>query len=263
MGFQKVLIIQPTFSDYERACRIARPECIVTYHMLDRKNNFDIGPQELIDTSIRDKVEAVFICNPNNPTGRLLRYNDLMEIAQEMRKQQIYFIVDESFIEFSPGQSIADAVESNPYLVVLKSLTKFYGLAGLRLGYVIFPIHIADMLEECKEPWTVNTLAQAAGIAALNEGDFKERSIKLINGQKKVLEKGFKKLGIEYIPSYANYYLLFTPDAPKISEQLENRGVLVRGCSNFKGLDHRYLRVAVKSPKDNKTLLKYLEEFLA
>jgi threonine-phosphate decarboxylase len=263
MGFKKVLVVQPTFSDYERACRIARPECIVTYYMLDRSNDFDVRPQELIDTAVRNNVEAVFMCNPNNPTGRLLQYDGLTEIAQAMRKQKIYFIVDESFIDFSSGKSLADTVENNPYMIVLKSLTKFYALAGLRLGYGIFPIHIAKMLKECKEPWTVSTLAQAAGVAALDESDFKSRSMRLIIGQKRVLEKGFKNLGIDYIPSHANYYLLFTPDAPKIMEQLESSGILLKGCSNFKGLDYRYLRVSVKSPVNNKILLKYLKEFLA
>jgi threonine-phosphate decarboxylase len=263
MGFRKILIVQPTFSDYERACRIARPECIATYYILDRNNDFDVEPQALIDTAVINNVEAVFICNPNNPTGRLLQYDGLMEIAQAMRKQKSYFIVDESFIDFSSGKSFADIVEKNPYVIVLKSLTKFYALAGLRLGFGIFPIHIAKMLKECKEPWTVNSLAQAAGIAALNESDFKNRAMKLINGQKKVLEKGFKNLGMEFIPSHANYYLLFTPDAPKITEQLESNGILVRGCSNFKGLDHRYLRVSVKSQRDNKILLKYMKGFLA
>jgi threonine-phosphate decarboxylase len=178
-----------------------------------------------------------------------------------LRKQKVYFVVDESFIDFSSGKSFADTVETNPYIIVLKSLTKFYALAGLRLGYGIFPIHIAKMLRECKEPWTVSTLAQAASIAALKESGFKDRATKLINRQKKVLEKGFKNLGIEYIPSHTNYYLLFTPDAPKISEQLESKGILVKGCSNFKGLDHRYLRVFVKSPRDNKIFLKYMNEF--
>jgi threonine-phosphate decarboxylase len=263
MGFKRVLIVQPTFSDYERACRIARPDCITTYYILDRKNDFDVEPEVLINNSIRNDVEAVFMCNPNNPTGRLLPYDDLTEIAQALRKQKVYFIVDESFIDFSSGKSLADTVEMNPYLIVLKSLTKFYALAGFRLGYGIFPVHIAKMLRECKEPWTVSTLAQVASIAALNESDFKARATKLINGQKRVLEKGFKDLGIEYIPSHANYYLLLTSDATKITEQLESKGILVKGCSNFKGLDHRYLRVSVKSPRDNKILLKYMKELLA
>jgi threonine-phosphate decarboxylase len=145
--------------------------------------------------------------------------------------------------------------------MVLKSLTKFYGLAGLRLGCGVFPVHIARALNKCKEPWTVSTLAQAAGITALNENGFKDRSARFISEQKKILEKGFKRLGIDYIPSHTNYYLLFTPGAAEVAEYLEGHGILVRGCSNFKGLDHRYLRIAVKSSKDNKTLLKRLKEF--
>ncbi|HVN95671.1 MAG TPA: threonine-phosphate decarboxylase CobD [Syntrophorhabdaceae bacterium] len=262
MGFHKVMIVQPTFSDYERACRIARPECSVMYHILERKRNFDVEPQSLIDDAATERVEAVFLCNPNNPTGRLIDHDMLLDIAQEMRKRQIYLIVDESFMDFSVGRSVAHAVEKNPYLMVLKSLTKFYALAGLRLGYGIFPMHIAAMLRENKEPWTVNTLAQAAGVVALDENDYRERTKKLMSRQRGVFERGFRALGIEYVPSLANYFLLYIPDAPKIAEQLESKGILVRGCANFKGLDHRYLRVAVKSPKDNRSLLTSLKECL-
>lgn len=261
MVFKKVLIVQPTFSDYERACRIACPSCEVSYYMLDRTNNFDVESEKVIDISVKNRVEAVFLCNPNNPTGRLFPYDALMEIAREQRARQIYLIVDESFIDFSHGKSIADTVEQNPYLMVLKSLTKFYGLPGLRLGYGIFPMHIAQALNKCKEPWTVGTLTQAAGITALNENGFKDKSARFISGQKRILERSFKRLGIDYVPSHTNYYLLFTPDAAEVAEYLEGRGILIRGCSNFKGLDHRYLRVAVKSSRDNKTLLKYLKEF--
>jgi threonine-phosphate decarboxylase len=262
MGFQKILVVQPTFSDYERACKIARSQCIATYYMLERKNDFDIEPQKLIDNAIIENVEAIFMCNPNNPTGRLLGKNTFLEIAQIMRKQKIYLIVDESFIDFSDGESAADAVEKNPYLIVLKSMTKFYGLAGLRLGWGVFPVHIARMLREYKEPWTVSTLAQAAGIAALEESNYKDRTRKVMKMQRRFLEKGFERLGIDYIPSHANYYLLYIPHAPKTTERLANKGILVRGCSNFKGLDHRYLRVAVKSPKDNRLLLKHMKDCL-
>jgi threonine-phosphate decarboxylase len=168
--------------------------------------------------------------------------------------------VDESFIDFCPGESVAGNVQKNPYLIVLRSMTKFYALAGLRLGYGIFPLNIAGMLKELKEPWSVNTLAQIAGMAALGEDIYNERTIKIINKQKKALEKGLQRLGIDYIPSHANYYLLHTPKAGKIAEGLAQRGIVVRGCSNFKGLDHRYLRIAVKSQKENELLLKHMEE---
>jgi threonine-phosphate decarboxylase len=263
MGFQKVLIVQPTFSDYARACKIARTNCVIVDHILEKENGFVIEPQKLIDQAIDSTVEAVYLCNPNNPTGRLLEKDIILGITQMLRKQKIYLIIDESFIDFSSGESLSDAVGINPYLMVLRSMTKFYALAGLRLGWGVFPLHIAAMLRECKEPWSVNTLAQAAGIAALEEVSYKDKTRELIKKQRQILAKGLKDLGIEYIPSDANYYLFYTSHAQKIAEYLANNGILVRGCSNFKGLDHRYLRIAVKSPKNNRTLLKYMKDCFA
>jgi len=260
MRFQKILIPQPTFSDYERACRIACPECIVTDHMLEHKNSFDLEPGKFIDQTLSIKPDGVFICNPNNPTGRLIEKKTIIRIAEVMRKQKIYTIIDESFIDFCSGGSVTNEVENNPYLVVLKSMTKFYALAGLRLGYGIFPLHIAKVLRECREPWSVNTLAQAAGIAALDENAYREKTMKVLHKQKIILEKGLKGLGIDYIPSQANYYLLHTPRAKKLAKRLTQRGIMVRDCSNFKGLDHRYLRIAVKSQKQNILFLKHMEE---
>lgn len=260
LKFQKALIPQPAFSDYERSCRLAYPSCAITDYMLEKKNNFDIEPGKLLNKILSAKPDAVFLCNPNNPTGRLIRKEALLEIAEETKKQKSYLIVDESFIDFCPGLSVADKVEKNPYLIVLKSMTKFYALAGLRLGYGIFPIKIAGIMKENKEPWSVNALAQAAGIAALNEDKYKEKTIRIVNKEKKFLEKGLESLGIDYIPSQANYYLLCTPSARIIAEHLAQRGIMVRDCSDFKGLNHRYLRIAVKSQKENRLLLKYMEE---
>lgn len=263
MGFQKVLIVQPTFSDYARACKIARSNCIIVDHILEKKNGFVVEPEKLIDQAISSGVEAVYMCNPNNPTGRLLEKDAILGITQMLRKQKIYLIIDESFIDFSSGESLSDAVGVNPYLMILRSMTKFYALAGLRLGWGVFPLHIAEMLREYKEPWSVNTLAQAAGIVALEEVEYRDKTQELIKKQRQVLAKGFMDIGIEYIPSDANYYLFHSPDAQKIAEYLASNGILVRGCSNFKGLDQSYLRVAVKSPKDNRTLLKYLKDCFA
>ncbi len=260
LRFKKVLIPQPTFSDYERSCRLAYPSCAVTDYMLEKTNNFDIEPGNLLNNILNTKPDAIFLCNPNNPTGRLIEKEALLEIAEEAKKQKSYLIVDESFIDFCPGSSVADKVEKNPYLIVLKSMTKFYALAGLRLGYGIFSIKIAGMMKDNKEPWSVNTLAQAAGIAALNEDKYKEKTIKIVNKEKSVLEKGLQNLGIDYFPSQANYYLLYTSRARIIAEHLAQKGIMVRDCSSFKGLDHRYLRIAVKSKKENRLLLKHMEE---
>ena len=153
-------------------------------------------------------------------------------------------------------------VQHNPYLIVLRSLTKFYALSGLRVGYGVFPLNITETIKKHKEPWTVNTLAQTAGIAAFKDIEFKKKTFRVIKQEKDFLEKEFKRFEISYIPSEANYYLLRLNNAKEIISALRNKGILVRDCSNFKGLDGKYIRIAVKSRKDNVLLLNYLEQLL-
>jgi len=259
MHFRGVLIVQPTFRDYERACRIAYPECFVADYMVQSDQTFDIDPQILIDRAVGSRIDAVILCNPNNPTGRLLERDGLLAVAQALNTHGIYLVVDESFIDFTNTQSITRAVSANSHLIVLRSMTKFYALAGLRLGFGIFPIPIAKKIREYKEPWSTNTLAQAAGIAALNDKGYRDHTAKIMTRQKAFLEKGFRRLGIEFTPSAANYYLMSTPHARIFIEKLARKGIIIRDCSNFKGLDYRYLRVAVKSARHNRFLLECLE----
>ncbi|MEK7871756.1 MAG: aminotransferase class I/II-fold pyridoxal phosphate-dependent enzyme, partial [Nitrospirota bacterium] len=131
--------------------------------------------------------------------------------------------------------------------------------AGLRLGYAAFPLSLAKLIEDHKEPWTINTLAQRAGIVAVSDRSFRNETFRIIKKEKKFLEEGFEKLGIDYIPSAVNYYLIRTKKATDIIASLKNKGILVRDCSNFYGLDDSYIRVAVKSRRHNALLLKELK----
>ncbi|OPY72935.1 MAG: Threonine-phosphate decarboxylase [Syntrophorhabdus sp. PtaU1.Bin058] len=259
MKFKKVIMPAPTYGDYERACRVLM-QASVTHHMLKRDESFDIRTAGLIKAIRSGEADALFLCNPNNPTGRFVEKEDLLEIAEAAKKHRMYLIVDESFIDFVGTGSVVDAVERNPYLIVLKSMTKFYALPGLRLGYGVFPMGVARAIRRHQASWSVNTLAQAAGIAALDNEDYRKMTMEVIGKQKKVLEKGFSALNAYYVPSSANYYLLRLPNAGDVKGYLENKGILVRDCSNFKGLDHTYIRVAVKSSGQNKNLLKHMGE---
>lgn len=266
---ERVLIPAPTFSEYERACRSSN-ELRVTSYELRKKNNFDINTDAFIQTMdklvTRDSSPVTdvmaFLCNPNNPTGRALKKADVIKIADASKKLKYYLVVDEAFIDFMPEESVIKEVEKNPYLIVLRSLTKFYALSGLRIGYGVFPLNITETIKKHKEPWTVNTLAQTAGIAALKDVAYKKKTFRVIKQEKDFLEKEFKRLEISYIPSQANYYLLRFDNAKEIISILKNKGILVRDCSNFKGLDGKYIRIAVKSRKDNILLLNYLEQLL-
>jgi len=259
---RKVLIPAPTFSEYERACRTAGYKLRVASYKLKEKNNFDLDPDDFISSLVTYHLslpcDMAFLCNPNNPTGRLMKKEDVLKIAEAARGLKCYLVVDEAFIDFVPEESVIKEVQNNPYLIVLRSMTKFYALSGMRIGYGIFPQNILDTVKKHKEPWTVNTIAQTAGIAALNDAGYKNQTFKIMRNEKKVLEDGFKLLDITYFPSTVNFYLIKHENAQKIISSLRNRGVMIRDCSNFMGLDSSYMRIAVKSNKDNMKLLKEL-----
>ncbi len=251
---KRVIIPAPTFSEYERACLLSGAE--IRYFYLKTKNSFDIESERFIKAM--NGCDMAFICNPNNPTGRLIKNEELLEIAEAARQLKCYLVVDEAFIDFIPEHSIIKDVQGNPYLIVLRSMTKFYALSALRLGFGVFHPSVINMMWQNKEPWTVNTIAQIAGIAALKDNDYRKETFRIIHEGKNLMEQGLMGLSIDYIPSEVNYYLLKMPNAQQIISDLHKVYILTRDCSNFRGLDKSYIRVAVKSPEDINRLLKEL-----
>ncbi len=258
----RVLIAQPTFVEYERACTMAPRDCTVVPYPLRARDDFDTDPLAILHEAVRVSVDAVFLCNPNNPTGRTIEMDTMKEAATLAAAQRIYLIIDESFIEFTSAGSVIGLTADNPYLIVLRSMTKFYALPGLRLGWGVFPPKVARALDAIREPWSVNTLAQAAGIAALSLTAHRERTHAFLEKEKKRLERGFKTLGIDHVLSRTNYYLLRSRHCPRIVKGLKEQNILVRDCSNFKGLDETYIRVAVRKNRDNDILLKRMAALL-
>jgi threonine-phosphate decarboxylase len=261
---KRVLVTAPAFSEYEKACRMSGAS--VVRFELSRENNFTVDPDTFINTMAgagsgkRRKCDLAFLCNPNNPTGRLVKKRDILKIAEAARRLQSYFVVDEAFIDFCPGKSVISSVAKNPYLIVLRSMTKFYALAGLRLGFGVFPARAAEQLKQHREPWSVNNLALAAGKVLLSDAAYRDASLALIKREKGFLETRFKRLGISYLPSDANYYLLHFRNPGAIAAELEKKGILVRDCSNFNGLGKGYVRIAVRTRKENSILMKELAE---
>jgi threonine-phosphate decarboxylase len=279
---QKVLIPAPTFSEYERSVLINQESEVrnqksetteqgvhIKYLILKEKDDFKINPDEFITALQTPNPELnttpcdmAFLCNPNNPTGRLLRGDDVKRIADAAKEFKCYLIVDEAFIDFCADDSVIKDVRDNPYLIVLRSMTGFYALSGLRIGYGIFPQHLVERLKKYKEPWTINNLAQRAAVVALKDKVYRSETFKLIKGEKKFLEKSFRKIGIEFFDSDVNFYLLKINNANELCQQLKRKGILLRDCSIFRGLDSTYLRVAVKSHKENTILIKELTSIL-
>jgi threonine-phosphate decarboxylase len=188
----------------------------------------------------------------------LLKRDAVLAIAEAAERLSCYLVVDEAFIDFAPEHSMVHDVARYSHLIVLRSLTKYYALSGLRIGYGVFPRNVAGLLNGHKEPWTVNSLAQKAGSVALNDQAYQEKTVAVIEEGKQFFEKGFTNLGIEYIPSTVNYYLLRLLNARETISTLRKKGILVRDCSNFPGLDGSDVRVAVRSLAENAVLLKEL-----
>jgi threonine-phosphate decarboxylase len=223
LGPQKVLVPAPTFSEYERACRTAvsaEHRSGVEYFLLGKGDGFEINPDRFVD-SLKGKTNSShlapyssrpfdmsFLCNPNNPTGRLVGKEGVRMIADAAKDLGCYLVVDEAFVDFCGDASVIEYVADNPYLIVLRTMGNFYSLAGLRAGYGVFPLHLIEKLKQSKEPWSMNSLAQRAAAAALRDKVFREETFVLLQNEKRFLEKSFRKLGLKFFPSDANFYLL-------------------------------------------------------
>jgi threonine-phosphate decarboxylase len=268
---ETVLVTSPTFSEYERACR-ASNEFRVKRYELRKENNFAIEADAFISAMKGDsgselqtpasklKCDMAFLCNPNNPTGHALQRKDVLKIADAARGINCVLVVDEAFIDFIPEYSVTEYVIDYPNVIVLRSLTKFYALTGLRIGYGVASKALIERIKEFKEPWTVNNLAQTAAITALDDKAYIEETREVMAQEKKYLENAFKEMGIIFFPSSVNFYLLKIDRAGDIASKLGEIGILVRNCSNFRGLDDSYIRVAVRSHEHNEILLKELAE---
>jgi threonine-phosphate decarboxylase len=263
---RRVLVTAPTFSEYEKACAISG-NADVARHVLRPEDDFSVDPDRFIDAmegvrsgKKRSCCDLVFLCNPNNPTGRLMKKRDILKIADAAFTLRCYLVVDEAFIDFCSGESVIASVARNPYLIVLRSMTKFYALAGLRLGFGVFHPRLAGKLKQHKEPWSVNNLALAAGSVVFPDRAYQDASLAMCKREKRFLEKKFNDLGIKYFASDANYYLLHFGNAGTIVSELEKKGILVRDCSNFKGLGKGYVRIAVRSRRENSRLMKELAQ---
>jgi threonine-phosphate decarboxylase len=256
---RRVVIPAPTFCEYELASRKAGSE--VTFVPL---HDFELEADDIIEKA--RGADAVFLCNPNNPTGMLATKQIKKMIESVDRSTKI--MLDECFIELvddPAANSMIRLVREFDNIVILRSLTKSFGLAGLRLGYSVCNPALANKLSTNKIPWSVNGLAQAAGVAALAEKQHLAKARAIIKKERKFLQAKIGKLK-SFSPrnSEANYFLvdLHGRNSTQFRNALlKKTGVLVRDCSTFTGMGSQYVRVAIKSHRDNLRLLKALEGF--
>jgi threonine-phosphate decarboxylase len=259
----RVLIPAPTFTEYERAVIRAQKtddRVQIRYLFLKEANGFRINTDDFIDAM--QGCDMAFLCNPNNPTGTLLSREEVLRTAESAKENGCFLVVDEAFIDFVPHESVIKEVSHNPYLIVLRSMTKFYALTGLRLGYGVFHQDVTERIRSYKEPWTVNTPAQEAGIAVLRDSTYAKETRELIRQEKRFIEDALAKMGIRFFPSAANYYLLKLEETETVVKEMMKDGILIRHCTDFRGLDSSYVRIAVRTRKENERLIQALHALL-
>jgi len=261
---KKGVLLQPTFAEFSDAFSNSNIDVI---EIINDDKDFPV-----INTNIPrlKSVEEcmVFLCNPNNPTGQLTRKEDIIELVKDNPKRMI--VIDEAFMDFIEDDEKYSVIKEAPLmdnLIVVRSLTKFYGFPGLRLGYLVSNESTVNKLMRYKEPWTVNTIAQVAGLAAINDKEFAINTRQYISVEKAFLYDGLTTIkGIHPFQPTVNFILVRIEESKKTSSSIQDvlmkNNILIRNCSNFKGLDETYFRVAVKTRKQNQKLLDALKSVM-
>jgi threonine-phosphate decarboxylase len=261
---QRILVVAPLFSEHETAFRLngARVE-----RLLLRPPQFALSCERL-GQALTNSYTALVLTNPNSPTGSLLPLAHGEEIARLCRQTQTVLIVDETFIDWSEKDSLKQYACRSPHVIVLRSLTKFFALPGLRVGYLIAHPRIVKRLRLQLEPWSVNTVAQEVARVCLRDRRFVQRSRAFMTRERAWLLRQLTTLpGIRPFPSETNFLLVRvatgTPDACRLAQLLAERHLLIRTCDNFPGLGRQFFRVAVRTRPENRRLLAGLREALA
>ena len=255
------LILTPTFAEYERT--LSQVGARILRYTLRRENGFRVR-EDFLDR-ITEDVDMVILCEPNNPTGRTTPPSLLHAIWEKCEKKDTWLVADECYLPFldAPREhTLTGKLMCSERLMVLRSFTKWYAMAGLRLGACLCGSgDLAAGLREAGAPWTVSSVAEAAGLAALREKAYDDRLRRVIGRERGRLAQGLRGLGCEVVPGEANF-LLFSCGARGLYTGLRERGILLRDCGNFEGLEPGWYRTAVRTEEENGRLLAVLEEVL-
>lgn len=260
---KKVLIPIPTFCEYERA--LNNNNVSINFYKLKEKQEFAISINEII--SQLAGIDLTFLCNPNNPTGTFFNKKEILILVREIQKRKIFLVLDEAFIDLYEEDSFIKEVKNYDHLIVLRSLTKFYGLPGLRIGFGAGSSKLIKELEIQKIPWSVNCLAQIAVREMLRDEKFISKSRSFLLKEKEFFYQELSNIeGLKVYKPSSNFIfikLLGNISSEGLIDQLAKKGILIRDCSNFRGLEkEKFIRVAVRTRKENLKLLEQLKIIL-
>ena len=259
---KKALITAPTFSEYEQALHTVG--CQIRYAYLYTNKQFQLDEEFL--TYLTADLDMIFLCSPNNPTGKKVSKELLQKILKKCEENQIRFVLDECFYEFLENpqkMTMQSEIIQHPKLVVLRAFTKMHAMPGLRLGYLLCSdLSLLEHIQMVRQPWSVSNIAQAAGIAALQDQEWVAYVRQYIIEERRRIEQKLEGMKISYTPSDANYILLYREEKEEASlyEELLGHHILIRDCQNYVGLKKGYYRIAIKKKEENDRLLSVLEK---
>ena len=271
---KKILIVSPTFGEYERAMRATLDNIQVDYFKLEEVENF-VPNIEKIRLELDKKYDLLVMCNPNNPTGQFVLVEIMEKILEKCTEVGTKLFVDEAFVEFVENweeKSIIKTEKDKKNLFVLRAFTKFFAIPGLRLGYgICFDDEFMTKMLEKKEPWSVNNIAELAGKVLLKDKEYIEKTNNWIKEEKKYMYENLIKIeGMKIYKTEINFILgkiefkyFEKINVQKLREKMLEKGILIRDASNFMYLDDKYFRLAVKDRKNNDKVIKALKEIFS
>ncbi len=253
----KILIPVPSFLGYEEAAKAI--DCEVIFYEMKKEENFCLTDR-ILDV-LDENISLVFLANPNNPVGNLVEPELIFQIAEKCRQCDITLVLDECFMELTGKEqtySFLKRLDEFPNVVVIRAFTKLYAIPGVRLGYLVCEKNLAEKIRLQLPEWNLSVFAQRAGVAAIKEQEYIVRAVVCIQTQRQFLLEELQAAGCSVFDSDADY-LLFYSEMP-LYELFLQRGILIRDCSNFRGLQRGYYRIAVKSEEQNRMFAEVLRE---
>ncbi len=259
---KNVLLAEPCFTEYKRLAQLHNANVHSIY--LREEDKFEFSLKQITDQLAN--MNLVILGSPNNPTGTALNQKELLSLIQIVEQRDSFLLIDEAFIDWHPNNSVVNRVQPNSSFAVIRSLTKYFALAGIRIGYAVGTESFIEHMQQLQETWSCNAVAQALGVAALNDIAFQESSRQWFQEESVRFKQDLESIpAIQIFPGLVNYILI------KIQEKYVNdfwntmkeEGIYLRTTQDFNGLDHRYFRVAIRTRKENQFLVEKFKECFA
>jgi len=265
---KKALIPSPTYSEYERDLYLLGKEA--NPYRIKEELDFRIDGKGLAE-ELANGYDTLILCNPNNPTGKLIARDELFQVLDFAREKKITILADETYMEFTDdadASTMINDLSNYKNIIILRGFSKFFAVPGIRLGYCITDTSIVSLMERFKEPWTVNSIADIAGIYLARDAEYIRKSREWVHRERTFLYerlRSFKSLKV--YSTDANFFLVKILDpglsAALLKDRLENMGLLIRDLSGYYYLDKSFFRVAVHTHENNIRLIEALGKILA